>query len=426
MEREKIAGAAVAVSKNGETIFEKGFGYRDLALKEPVTTDTLFGCASVSKSFSAMGTMQLVDQGKVSVDDPVIKFLPEFRFRGARDMSLVRVRHLLSHTTGLPPMKRRPGVKTWEEHMDYLATADYELLGRPGEYFSYCNDTFLLLGAIIERVSGKPYRQYMTENVLKAIGMERTSYDINEVARLGNRTELYLRNAKAGVAEASPWGELGLYEVGGGVRSNVRALLKYGQVYLNGGVVDGNRVISAENVRRMWQPVYDMGQRTYYCFALENTPDFHGVTLVEHGGRQVGVSSNFGFVPEKNIAAAVLTNTSEVPSADLWLAAVNTALCLPLNTPRHELQSYDMPLSILPKFVGHFTAAEGQDIRVELAGGALVMRTQGQAAPLTAVDGVSFAYTMNGKIETIRYYFSETGTPWAMYYSHRMLRKRED
>src|SRR5690606_11487835 len=156
-------------------IYAKGFGVRDLETRDLVTPETIFGCASVSKSFTAMAIMQLAGQGMLSVDDPVIRHLPEFRLAGMEDMSAVTIRHLLSHTTGLPPMKRREEIIDLEEHLEYIASADYELLGPPGEYFSYCNDTILLNGLIIQRKSGQLYRRFMTQHILddKAVEQER-------------------------------------------------------------------------------------------------------------------------------------------------------------------------------------------------------------------------------------------------------------
>lgn len=423
MAAQNIAGAAVAVAKGSEVIYTGTFGMRDLEKQEPVTPETIFGCASVSKSFTAMAIMQLVDEGKLSVEDPVVKYLPEFRLRGATDMSAIKVRHLLSHTTGLPPMTRKPELKSFEEHLEYLATADYTLLGAPGEYFSYCNDTFLLLGAIIERLTGVPYRVYMTERVLKAIGMPRTTYDINEVASLDNFTQLYVKNPQTKALEAKPWVELGMYEVGGGVRSNIMALLRYGQVYVNGGVIDGRRIVSEAGLRKMREPVYKIGMNSYYAFALQVTPDYSGVTLVEHGGGQPGVSSNFGFVPEENLVAVVLTNVTAVPASVLWLAAVNTALGLPIEKKRAEMPVYQATTEHLARFAGNYRSAEGANLNVYLEGNTLFLECEGEKLTLIPSDECTFVYHSGGQERTIKFYFDESGKPWAAFTHLRMMRR---
>ena len=122
--KEHIPGVAVAVSQNGETIYQKGFGYRNLETKVPVTPETLFGIASVTKSFTAAAILQLENDGKLSVDDPVIKYIPELFIPGLYHIGDIKIRHLLSHTTGLPPIKRKEEKNRLEDHLSYLAKMD--------------------------------------------------------------------------------------------------------------------------------------------------------------------------------------------------------------------------------------------------------------------------------------------------------------
>lgn len=126
------------------------------------------------------------------------------------------------------------------------------------------------------------------------------------------------------------WPALGTYEVGGGVRSCVLDLMKYGQLFLNDGkAADGRQIAPADGLRKMWNsPMYPVDRKGCYHFALKATPSYAdlGVTLVEHSGSQPGVSSSFGLIPEKGITVAVLTNVSEIPASAIWLATVNTAL----------------------------------------------------------------------------------------------------
>src|SRR5690606_30258396 len=103
MEREQIPGLAMAISQHGETIYEQGFGVRDIETNKRVTPDTIFGIASVTKSFTALAIMQLVEQGKLTLDSPVIRYLPQFHLPRAKDMEQIYVHHLLTHTTGQPP-----------------------------------------------------------------------------------------------------------------------------------------------------------------------------------------------------------------------------------------------------------------------------------------------------------------------------------
>jgi len=426
MDENGIVGAAVAVARDGETIYSSSFGLRSIEQRLPVNQDTIFGVASISKSFTALAMSQLQDRGLISLDDPVVRYLPEFRLKGMHDMSEIKLFHILSHTTGLVPMTRRPELKTFEEHLEYLRDADYELLGRPGEYFSYCNDTFLLNGAVIERVSGMPFRDYVMHNIVNPVGMQRTTLDIDEVKRMGNYTDLYVKNPETKQPEAKPWVELGRYEVGGGVRSNVPALVRYGQVYVQAGQIDGVRIVSERSLRRMWTPVYRSAPNTYYCLALHATPDYHGVTLVEHGGGQPGVSSHFGFVPERRITASVLTNVTNVPAAVIWMGAVNTALGLPFDTPKVVHPEVSLQAEQLARYTGRYKSLEGADLRVYLESGRLMLSSQEEQAVLTPTTHDSFVFTSAGQQRLVKFYSkSPAHKPWAAYLGVRMIRRVE-
>jgi CubicO group peptidase (beta-lactamase class C family) len=426
MKENHIAGAAVAAAEHGKIIYAQGFGLSDIASGAPVTPGTLFGIASVSKSFTAMAITQLADRGLLSIDDPVVKHLPEFRLVGAQDMDAIKIRHLLSHTTGLPPMRRRQDINSFDEHVRFLATEEYELLGLPSEYFSYCNDAFLLNGLIIQRLTGQLYRRYMTRHLLDPMGMHRSTYSLEEVGKLDQVSTPYNYNRKAGQLEAQPWPVLGTYEVGGGVRSNVLDLMKYGEVYVSGGLTaNGGRIVSEAGLERMRQPVYQTGRRTHYALGLHVTPDYagKGITLVEHGGGQPGVSSNFGFIPEAGVAVAVLTNVQGVPAGAIWLAAANTALGLPLGQKRNVEIPWDAPREHLAKLPGVFRSAEGGRIQVELGEAGLVVKMEDLEFPLIPSDERTCFFEAQGQQQVVKFYFDQGGKPWAALAHSRMLRK---
>ncbi|MEW6524858.1 MAG: serine hydrolase domain-containing protein [Bacillota bacterium] len=223
-----VAGTAVAVAQDGKIAYARGFGLRSLEPPLPVTPETVFGIASVTKSFTALAIMDLAGQGKLEPEDPVKEHLPDFAVPGHGD---IRIHHLLSHTAGIPPLRRRQELAGFCEHLNYLATARYRLLGQPGRYLSYCNDAFLVLGAVIERVTGRPYREYVKETILDRLAMSRSTFSLSELEGLDNVTCLYLYDPAEGVLKQQPWPELGNYDVGGGIRSTVLDLVKYGGAY---------------------------------------------------------------------------------------------------------------------------------------------------------------------------------------------------
>ncbi len=434
MELNHIVGAAVAVANDKELIYAKGFGVVDLESQEPVNPNTIFGCASVSKSFTAMAIAQLEGKSMLNSDDSVIKHIPEFSLVGAKDMSAIKIRHLLSHTTGVPPMKRRQDIIDLREHVRYIANADYDLLGRPGEYFSYCNDTFLLNGLLIENKSGQIYRRYMTQHILDALGMNRSTYNIEELEKMGNLSTPYVYDHSTKTHEKHEWPVLGTYEVGGGVRSCVLDLVKYGQVYLKGGLgPDGHRIAPSRALKKMWNsPMYPIDRKTHYNFALRVTSDYadSGITLVEHSGAQPGVSSNFGFVPEKNLTVAVLTNVRAVPAAAIWLAAVNTVLGLPLDTQKSVEVDCHATAEQLQRFVGLYRNDEGGRIEIFMDGSAILLKTPETKTRVKASDDRTLFYDDMGQQRVLRFYFHDRddGTvcdkPWAVLHGSRMHRRQ--
>ncbi len=424
MNESHTVGAAVSISKNHRTLYSGGFGVRDRENQRPVSPETIFGIASVSKSFTALAISQLADEGRLSVDDPVVDHLPEFSLRGVDDMRKIKIRHLLSHTTGLPPMKRRQEIETFDEHLTYLAEAGYKLLGEPGEYFSYCNDTFLLLGAIIQRKTDRLYRRAMTGRILDPLQMNRSTYSLKEIEKFENVSVPYIYNEDEDEFSIPDWPDLGTYEVGGGVRSCVSDLIKYGRLYISEGEFNGRRLIGSEHIRRMYQPVHQVGRNSHYCFGLRITADYHGVTLVEHGGGQPGVSSNFGFIPEKGIAAAVLTNVSGAPAARIWLGAVNTALGLPLDAERSTEPCYEASRDELERFIGVYQSKEGGKVRIFVEDDCVVAQARGKTYPVRASDRCTLVVKDEQRgTTTLRFFFDEDGEPWAVQAGSRMLPK---
>ncbi|RXJ04641.1 class A beta-lactamase-related serine hydrolase [Anaerobacillus alkaliphilus] len=418
MKEHHIPGCAVAVSQKGKVIYKKGFGYRDMITKRPVTPETIFGVASVTKSFTALSIMKLEEEGHLSVDDPVVQHLPEFKLVGVEDISTIKIHHLLTHTTGLAPMFRREELRKLKHHIAYLADKEYERLGEPGEYFSYCNDTFLLLGAIIEKYTGKLYRRYVTESILNPLGMYRSTLSIDELGKYENVSIPYDYNKKTLQLEEKPWPKLGNYEIGGGIRSTVLDLLEYGQVYINGG----KGLLSEEKVKKMWENPFKVRENTYYGFALQVTPNYANGTLIEHGGGQPGVSSNFGFIPEQKLVVSVLCNVSNVPVDEIWLAAVNTALGLPMDQKRTTEPVYEISEERLSQFLGAYDSSEGGKAVIFLENGLPMLEVNEETFALRASNENTLVIESNGK--PLTFYTTGNDKAWGLLLGFRVLTRK--
>jgi CubicO group peptidase (beta-lactamase class C family) len=169
----------VLVAENGKVIYQRSAGYSDFSTHTPNTKNTLFALASISKTITATAILQLAQAGKLNVDDPVIKYLPQFPYPD------ITIRHLLSHTSGLPPYnvffdsvrKQHPEkVFTNKDFLTGLAANKKPLIYRPGDRGNYDNINFIVLALVIEKVSGSDYSGYIQKNILDRAGMHHTLF----------------------------------------------------------------------------------------------------------------------------------------------------------------------------------------------------------------------------------------------------------
>ena len=175
---------AVLIAENGDVIFKKGYGYANMEWNIPNTTDTKFRLASITKQFTAMLIMQLVEGGNINLDGKLSDYLPYYR-KDVGDQ--VTIHHLLTHTSGIPNLTNKPpgvldklGRNHYEvrELIEELCSDDLEF--EPGSKFSYCNSGYCILGAVIEEVTGKSYEEVLRERIFKQLGMDNSGMDNNE------------------------------------------------------------------------------------------------------------------------------------------------------------------------------------------------------------------------------------------------------
>lgn len=170
-------GAAVLIMQGDEIIFDKGYGIADINTKAPIDGETFFNIASISKQFTAAAIMQLAEQGKISLDDPVSKYFPEYK---ADFWSRITIAHLLSHSSGIPDER---GYLTRDQKIkgdeilatEYLKDLDH-LNFEPGTQYEYINPTFVLASFIVERVTGMRFIDYVKDNIFIPAGMDKTLY----------------------------------------------------------------------------------------------------------------------------------------------------------------------------------------------------------------------------------------------------------
>jgi CubicO group peptidase (beta-lactamase class C family) len=432
-----IPGAAVAVWQNGAIAYARGFGFRDRNLHLPVDPDTVFGIASVSKSFASMSIMQLVERGFISLDDPVVNYVPEFRPKGVAPGS-VKVWNLLSHTAGLPPLAginyaneaELPGTLTSpdglmthearEAFLKHMNEDTYSVFGAPGEYFSYSNPCFVVASMLIETVTGMPFYEYVKKNVFLPCGMSRTTYRTGDLASMENVTSLYMTNPKGETVVVPTWPDPKVFGASGSIKSTANDLIKYAAVYAAAGMKGHERIISGSGVRKIRTPVYQLTRSAHYGLGVQVTPGYEGHTLVEHGGSNPGVSSTFGFVPEAGLAAIVLTNVQYVPAASIWLAAINTALDLPLEKQRYDEKVWAAPAGYMEQFAGTYKSMEGADLSIQKRAGGFTLRDRDDEFPLLPTGDDYAIYNARGQERLTRFFRKADGSILGMFSGNSM------
>ena len=382
--------------QDSEVRFAEGFGFRYVASKQPATPDTIFGIASLTKSFTALALLMLESQNKLNLGDPVRRYLPDFRYPGLGqgDGGEVQLWHLASHTSGIPPLpglsyallpsqkgdslesslrdypEEVPILETYADLLNFLANQSAPPIVPPGQLMSYQNDTYALLGAVIKEVSGVPYAQFVEESVLTPLGMTRSTFSLEEAEARGNLTTLYAEDPAGRVVASPQWEHAPAHLATGFLKASATDLGRYLSFLLRATSLS----ISAERVKKLYQPRIWCAPQTAYGLGLMVQP-YHGVTLVRHGGGLKGVSSYLGFVPERGFGVAVLTSLEDKPVSRLGLAAINLMLGLELETSLYTLPKVEAPLTEKQKLVGSYRSKEPWGkLEIRLEGDALYAR----------------------------------------------------
>lgn len=446
---KRIPGIGLAVAVNGREVRARGFGMRDVENGLPATPDTVFGIGSITKSFTCVAIMQLAEAGKLSVEDPVVRYLPEFRTPEPGHARAVTIHHFMTHTSGLPPlpsllhalarsMEGDPAaeapeeqalepIDTYEELMDFIAETDFEILGAPGEHFSYSNDAYGLLGCIIERVSGLPYEDYVTARILRPFGMRRSLFDAAALASLEDVCTLYAwRPGQGGDGEvyrAPIWWFAPAMSAAGFLKSTPRDMLRYAEIFRTGGVSGDTRILSPESVRRMTHPHVEWMPGTAYGYGLGIHAGYHGVTLVEHNGGLKGIAANMAIVPERGITAVELANSPHVGGGWATQAVVNAALGLPFDARRVAFPDSHCPPARLADYEGLFVSGEGARIEATARDGRLELTADGKTLPGRPTGVDAFAIEVGDGEAYARFVRDGNGRVKAVAWGSRILPK---
>ena len=371
-------GAAVSVARDGQIIFSKGYGYASLEYPVPIKPKTVFHIASVSKQFTAFSIAMLADQGKLSLDDDIRKYLPELHDFG----ETITIRHLVHHTSGLRDQWNLLALAGWR--LDDVITNDQimrlishqeELNFKPGDRFLYCNTGFTLMAEIVSRVSGMSFADWTRAHIFKQLEMNSTLFYDDHEKIVPDRAYSY--------AESS-----------GGFKKSVLSYANAGATSLFTTVEDIQQwannfrtmKVGNEQVMTMMHQrgILNNGDTLSYAFG-QGTGEYKGLHQWSHGGADAGYRTFLVRFPKEGYSISVFSNLGSFNSSNMAFKVVDIFMRDLLKEEKtesaiemEESSTHKVDPSLLEEYTGRYLLRPGLVLEFKLEGGKLIANSTGQ------------------------------------------------
>jgi CubicO group peptidase (beta-lactamase class C family) len=329
MNRFLIPGVGLALIKDGKVVYTKGYGASNVEKKQEVTETSTFAIGSITKTFTALAIMQLVEAGKVDLDAPVTQYLPDFKLAEPSYTPLLKVRHLLSQSSGLPRADEQWALSVPTSRAQVIEKmAEIKPTAKPGELWQYCNQNFAALSAIIEKTSGTSYEAYIQKHIFDPLGMKSANFTIEALFGSENPALPYsldvLNGFRAVKPESTSFQAVKMLPGAGAINANVHDMAVFALMYLG----KGPQLVSAKSLAQMQTPQIRMkgspegdqvsavllAQDLGYGFGTI-TGSYRDRTLVGHDGSIDGYESSLTLVPADGAGVVILTNTNGAAAA---------------------------------------------------------------------------------------------------------------
>ena len=385
-DKPESPGLALAVVRDGKIVYRKGYGQANLEYGVPNTPATVFHAASLSKQFTAFAIHLLAQEGRLSLDDPVKKYLPELQVEANPPIT---IRHLLHHTSGL------------RDQWDLLTLAglrlddgitDNDILGllwqqkqlnfAPGQDFLYSNSGYSLLGLIVRRVSGQSLAAFTQERIFTPLGMRNTRFQESYGTLVKNRAYSYVRGREGWTYRALSYSNTGATSL----LTTVEDLVLWNANFDQPKVGNAAAVAALQATAK-----FGDGRETYYAGGLFVGP-YRGVPVVDHTGSDAGYRAYFLRLPQQKLAVLVLGNAADLDAfalgrkvADLYLEGEPG-----VQPPRAYPNEVEVPARDLMPLAGDYEIAPGRVVSFIVDQGKLFALSGGPRTPLAAAGAREF------------------------------------
>ncbi len=364
-----LPGVAVLIAKKGQVVYQKAFGSANIELNVPLKPQMVFDLGSITKQFTAVAILQLVEQGKIALADTLQRYIKDYPPKGHK----ITIENLLTHTSGIPDYMQLDLHGQFMERWDFSPKAiidsfkTFPLQFEPGTKFSYSNSGYFLLGYIIEQVTGESYYKYVREHIIIPLGLSNTYFNQPNKIIPGHVNGYKKEDDQ--YKKANFWSATLPYAAGDLV-SNTADLFKWHQALLAG------KVLKKETLDKAFTPfILKDGTSTGYGYGWYKT-DYNGIVSIGHGGAITGFLTNEAYYPAQDVYVAVLCNCECISSTDLTLSISSLALGKPLQP--------DLAISaaVLNRYTGTYVLLPDQKATMIISkqGNHLVAELQGQGS----------------------------------------------
>jgi len=364
-------GCAIAVLKDGEVVFQKGYGMANLEYAVPITPNTIFHIASESKQYVAFCMLLLEKEGKLSIDDDIRKYLdyvPDFGYK-------ITIRNLIHHTSGLRDQWQLLANAGWQlddvitqEHVIKLVSKQKALNAIPGDEYNYCNTGYTLMAEIVKKVTGLTLRQYTDKNIFEPLGMKDTHFHDNYQEIVPNRAYSYsthpTRRYQNAVLSYSIVGATSLFTT---VLDESKWLNNY----------ETGKVGGKDLIEKMYQVgVLNNGRKLNYAFAI-NIDNYKGWKQIGHGGADAGYRTYACRYPEKGLGIVVFSNVGNANPSGLSSRVAGLLITDTKETPKDPDYTNFADSNFHKKLQGKYYSERGDRVELLWQNGKLMRRSPG-------------------------------------------------